>query len=140
MIDTAFDQAQARDPGHARTWVALVDGDPHQIRLLQTQAARRGATTHIVCDLDHVIEYCWLGARCLHAPDDPDAEQQVAAWVLGLLACDLDQVTGDMTTRAAELPVDRRARLNAPPVTCPATARFCPRTRLWPRDGRSPPK
>ncbi|KAB2348590.1 hypothetical protein [Actinomadura rudentiformis] len=59
------------------------------------------ATIHIVCDLIHVIEYYWRAARCLH---DPDAEQQAAAWILGLLAGNLNQVTGDMTTRAAALP------------------------------------
>jgi hypothetical protein len=86
VIGTAFDQAEARDPDHARTWVVLVDGDSHQIRLLQTEAARRSVAIHIVLDLIHVLEYCWRAARCLHAPGDPAAEQQVAGWALGLLA------------------------------------------------------
>ncbi|WP_127938333.1 hypothetical protein [Nonomuraea polychroma] len=47
-------------------------------------------TIHIVCELIHVLEYCWRAARCLHAPDDPAAEQQMAAWVLGLLAGNID--------------------------------------------------
>ncbi|GAA2610185.1 hypothetical protein SMC26_44510 [Actinomadura fulvescens] len=93
--------------------MALVDGDPHQITLLQAEAARRGVRIHIVCDLIHVLEYCWRAARCLHTADDPDAEQQVAAWVLGLLAGNLTQVIDDMTTRAAAVPADRRAGLDA---------------------------
>lgn len=111
VIATAFDQAEARDAAHARPWVVLVDGDPHQIRLLQAEAARRGVTIHIVCDLIHVLEYCWRGARCLHAADDPAAEERVAGWALGLLAGNTDQVIADMTTRAAALPTDRRGGL-----------------------------
>lgn len=108
VIRTAFDQATARDSAHARAWVALVDGDHHQIHLLRAEAARRGVTIHIVCDLIHVLEYCWRGARCLHTADDPAAEQRVAVWALGLLAGDIDQVIDDMAIQAAGLPVGRR--------------------------------
>jgi CheY-like chemotaxis protein len=111
VIGTAFDQAEARDSGHARTWVVLVDGDPHQIRLLQAEAARRGVTVHIVCDLIHVLEYCWRGARCLHTADDPAAEERVAVWALGLLAGNTDQVIDDMKSQAAAIPADRRGGL-----------------------------
>lgn len=113
VIATAFDQATARDGAHARTWVVLVDGVPHQIALLQAEAARRGVRIHIVCDLIHVLGYCWRAARCVHDADDPAAEQQVAAWALGLLAGHTDQVIDDMTTRAAALPADQRSRLQA---------------------------
>ncbi|WP_433191215.1 ISKra4 family transposase [Actinoallomurus sp. CA-150999] len=113
VIACAFDQAGARDAAHARPWVVLVDGDPHQIRLLQAEATRRGATIHIVCDLIHVLEYCWRAARNLHTADDPAAEQRVAAWALGLLAGNTDQVIDDMTTQAAALPADRREGLQA---------------------------
>ncbi|MFF5212661.1 hypothetical protein [Streptosporangium sp. NPDC000396] len=111
VIRAAFDQADSRDSVHARTWVVLVDGDPHQIRLLHTEAARRSVTINIVCDLIHVLEYCWRGARCLHAADDPAAEQCVAAWALGLLAGNIDQVIDDMNDRAAAVPTDRRGGL-----------------------------
>ncbi|WP_267594768.1 hypothetical protein [Carbonactinospora thermoautotrophica] len=71
VIGTAFDQAEARDGTHARTWVVLVDGDPHQIQLLQAEAARRAVAIYIVCDLIHVLEYCWRGARSLHTATTP---------------------------------------------------------------------
>jgi hypothetical protein len=31
MIAAAFDEAEARDPAHLRTWVVLVDGAEHQL-------------------------------------------------------------------------------------------------------------
>ncbi|WP_231509751.1 hypothetical protein [Streptosporangium roseum] len=113
VIGIAFDQAEARDVAHARTWVVLVDGDLHQVRLLRAEAARRGVAVHIVCDLIHVLEYCWRGARRLHAADHPAAEERVAAWALGLLAGNTDQVVDDMAARAAALPADRRGGLKA---------------------------
>ena len=44
MIAAAFDQAEARDPGHRRTWVVLVDGAEHQLDLIRAEAARRDVT------------------------------------------------------------------------------------------------
>jgi hypothetical protein len=38
VISSIFDEAQRRDPTHARTWVALVDGAKHQIDRIQAEA------------------------------------------------------------------------------------------------------
>lgn len=48
VIAQIFDQAQRRDPGHTRTWVALVDGNRHQIDQITAQAAARGVDIAIV--------------------------------------------------------------------------------------------
>jgi hypothetical protein len=56
VIAAAFDQAEARDPAHRRTWVVLVDGAGHQLDLIRAEAARRSVTIHIVIDLIHVLE------------------------------------------------------------------------------------
>ena len=45
MIAAAFDEAEARDPHHLRTWVVLVDGAEHQLALIRAEAARRGVTS-----------------------------------------------------------------------------------------------
>src|SRR5262249_7689852 len=37
-IGKVFDEADRRDPGHRRTWIALVDGDIYQLGLIQDQA------------------------------------------------------------------------------------------------------
>lgn len=74
-----FDQAEARDPDHRRTWVVLVDGARHQLDLIRAEAARRGVTLTIVVDIIHVLEYLWGAAWSLHESGDPAAE----AWVAG---------------------------------------------------------
>ena len=63
VIATAFGEAEARDPGHLRTWVVLVDGAEHQLDLIRAEAGRRGAEIHIVIDLIHVFELSTVSAR-----------------------------------------------------------------------------
>jgi hypothetical protein len=100
MITAAFDEATARDPGHHRTWVVLVDGAEHQLALIHAEAARRGAAIHVVIDLIHVLEYAWKAAWSLHAPGDPAAEDWVAVKALAILAGDSDRVARDITAEA----------------------------------------
>ena len=86
VIAAAFDEAEARDPAHLRTWVVLVDGAEHQLGLIRAEAARRGAEIHVVIDLIHVLEYIWKAASSLHNAGDPAAEDWVAARALAVLA------------------------------------------------------
>ena len=76
-IAAVFDQAERRDPGHARPWIALVDGDRHQIEVIRGQAAARGITVTILVDFIHVLEYLWKAAWCFCPPRDPAAEDWV---------------------------------------------------------------
>jgi hypothetical protein len=84
-IGKVFDEADRRDPGHLRTWIALVDGDIYQLGLIQAQAAARGITLAIVIDFIHVLEYLWKAAWCFHAPRDPAMEDWVTAQGLDIL-------------------------------------------------------
>jgi hypothetical protein len=68
-VGKVFAEAEHRDPGHARTWVALVDGDIYQLGLFQAAAAARGITLVIVIDFIHVLEYLWKAA-CRHLVQD----------------------------------------------------------------------
>ena len=45
-ISKVFDYAERRDPGHQRTWVALADGDIHQLGLIQAEARARRHSGH----------------------------------------------------------------------------------------------
>src|SRR6266571_262606 len=100
VIAAAFDQAEARDPQHHRTWVVLVDGAEHQLDLIRSQAQRRGATIHIVIDLIHVLEYIWKAAWCLHAAGDPAAEDWVAVKALAVLAGDSARAAAEISAEA----------------------------------------
>jgi hypothetical protein len=53
VVTAIFDEADRRDPTHQRTWVALVDGNVHQIMRIQAEATCRNVTVVIVIDLVH---------------------------------------------------------------------------------------
>jgi hypothetical protein len=110
VIAAAFDEAEARDPGHLRTWVVLVDGAEHQLDLIRAEAARRNAEIHIVIDLIHLLEYIWKAAWGLHDAGDPAAEDWVAVKALAMLAGDSVRVAEEVTAEvgSAGLAVSRR--------------------------------
>ena len=103
-IAVLFDQAERRDPGHARPWIALVDGANHQIDVITAEAARRGITITILIDFIHVIEYLWKAAWCFHPARDPAAEDWVAAQGLAILHGQAAEVISRIEAAAAADP------------------------------------
>lgn len=85
VIADAFAEAHRRDPDHAKTWVALVDGNATQLALLQDTARRAGVRLTVVLDVMHVAEYLWRAALAFHAEDSPDREAWVGARLLAVL-------------------------------------------------------
>lgn len=83
-IHDLFAQAHARDPQHRRRWVALVDGNNHQIERIRAEAAALGVEVTIVIDIVHVLEYCWRAAEDLHRSQGARAlwVQQAARQIL----------------------------------------------------------
>jgi hypothetical protein len=103
-IGKAFDEAERRDPGHARTWIALVDGDIHQMSLVRAQAAARGAAVTVLVDFIHVLEYLWKAAWCFHSPRDPAMEDWVTAQGLDILHGRVPEVTARIRRLAEDHP------------------------------------
>ena len=143
-IGKIFDEADRRDPGHRRTWIALVDGDIYQLGLIQDQAAPRGITVTILADFIHVLEYLWKAAWCFHAPRDPAMED----WVITQAQDILHGRTPTVITRIRQLAADapaqarRRAREDHPQDRAlPGRQAALPRLPAlpWPAAGRSPP-
>jgi hypothetical protein len=104
-ISWLLDEAGHRDPGYARDWIALVDGDNHQIRLIEAEAAARGITgITILIDLVHVLEYLWKAAWAFHQPRDPAIETWTITQALDILHGRAADVTGRIARLAAEHP------------------------------------
>ena len=85
VIANVFEEAQRRDPGHRRTWVALVDGNSRQIDRIKAEAKKLKAKVTILVDLVHVLEYLWGSAWCFFEEGDPDAEAWVQEKALAVL-------------------------------------------------------
>lgn len=116
VIGEAFQEALRRDPDRTKRWVALVDGNATQLRLLQAAAREHGVALTIVLDVIHVLEYLWKAAWVLHREGTPEAE----SWVRERLACVL---RGEASTVAAGMrrSATRRglaARIRGPVDTC----------------------
>ena len=77
VIAGMLNEADRRDPDHKRRWVALVDGNNHQIDRIKTEARKRKVKVPIVVDFIHVLEYLWSGCWCFFEEGDPAAERWV---------------------------------------------------------------
>ncbi len=65
VVARMFAEADRRDPGHERTWIALADGNTHQLNRIRAEAAARGITVTIICDLCRARNYADShGRRC----------------------------------------------------------------------------
>lgn len=99
-IAAAFDQAQARDRDHVRTWVVLVDGARHQLDLIRAEADRRGITVQVLLDIVHVSEYVWAAAHSFHRPGTPAAEAWVAGHLTTILHGRASRAAAEITAQA----------------------------------------
>jgi hypothetical protein len=118
VLRDVFDEAERRDPSHTRTWVALVDGNNHQIDRIHTEAADRGIEVTIIVDLVHVLEYLWGAAWCFFEEADPSAETWVHDRALAILHGNAREVAAGIRRRATTIGLSRSKRIKAD--TCAA--------------------
>jgi len=102
VIEDAFREAQRIDPEHRLDWVALVDGNRDQLRLIQQAARRHRVKVTILLDVVHVLEYLWKAAYCFCA----EASREAESWVtdrlrLLLTGHDPSQVAAGSTMSAS---------------------------------------
>ena len=113
VVARVFDEAQRRDPGHLRPWVALVDGNNHQIDRIKAEATARKVDVPIVVDFVHVLEYLWKAAWCFFAEGDAGAEAWVADKALAVLNGQASTVAASVRRKATCLRLDAAKRANA---------------------------
>jgi len=118
VIADVFEEASRRDPDKARDWVALVDGNRHQIDRINAEATARGIEVSIVVDLVHVLEYLWKAAWSFHAEGDPAAEESVQEKALEVLRGKATIVAAAIQRKTTALGLEAPARKNAD--TCAA--------------------
>jgi hypothetical protein len=112
VVGAVFDEAERRDPRHRRRWVALVDGNAHQIDCIRAQAAQRDIDVAVVIDFIHVLEYLWGAAWCFFPEGDPAAEHWVHDRALAVLGGNATDVAAGIRRRAtaARLSKDKRRK------------------------------
>ena len=141
VIAAAFDEADRRDPGHAR--MDRPGGRGQQpARPSPPRPPRRGITLAIVIDFIHVLEYLWKAAWCFPAPGDPAMEDWVIAQALDILHGRTARTCARIRRRAEHRgyrPASTPRSAAKPRPTC-RTSRPSWTTRgPWRTAGRSPP-
>jgi len=113
VVGRVFDEADRRDPGHDRRWVALVDGNRHQIDCIEAQAEERKVSVAVVVDLIHVIEYLWGAVWCFFAEGDTAAEDWVKDRALAVLEGKAREVAAGIRRRATTAGLSKPKRKKA---------------------------
>lgn len=113
VVTAIFDEADRRDPRHRRQWIALVDGNNHQIERMGAEAADREISVTIIIDIIHVLEYLWGAAWCFFAEGDAAAETWVRAKALAILEGNAVQVAAGIRRRATTTALGAARRRSA---------------------------
>ena len=113
VVKRIFDEADRRDPRRQRTWVALVDGNNHQIDRIQAEARARQVRVPIVVDFIHVLEYVWKAAWCFFAEGDTKAEAWVRKQATAILEGHAGQVAAAIRRKAVRECFDPASRTAA---------------------------
>ena len=101
VVATAFAEADRRDPDRERTWIALADGNTHQIARIRAEAAARGIAVTVIIDFIHVIERLWTAAWCFLPEASPDAAPWVRARAAAILGGRAGEVAAGIRGTAA---------------------------------------
>lgn len=110
VIAEAFDEAARRDPNRKKQWVALVDGNNAQIRILRRIAKKKDINLTIIVDIIHVIEYLWDAGRAFHPESGPELENWVRHRLLGVLHGKAGLMAGGMRRSATRKQLTAEAR------------------------------
>ena len=113
VIGAVFDEAERRDPDHDHDWVALVDGNRHQIDRIEVEAAARGVGVSVLVDWVHVLEYIWSAAWSFFAEGDPAAQDRVHDKAIDVLSGRACIVAAAIRRKATTRGLDPSARRNA---------------------------
>ena len=113
VIGQMFQEAARRDPERKRPWVALVDGNNHQIDRIKKEARKRKVKVTILVDCVHVMEYLWDAAWCFFNEGDPAAERWVQEKARAVLDGQASTVAASIRRKATRLALEQAKRKNA---------------------------
>ena len=116
VIEEAFREALDRDPGGEKSWVSVVDGNEHQLNVLEELAEKHGVHFTIILDIIHVLEYLWKAGHALAAEGSDELEYWVLERLGRILEGRVSQVAAGMRRSATRRGLRKNQR--APVDTC----------------------
>ncbi len=112
VIEEAFLEALQRDPEQIRQWVILIDGLPHQIKLIKKLMKRLNVKATIVMDFIHVLEYLWKAAWCFFDKGDEAVEEWIAEKSVNILNGHCSQVAKGLRISATKRKITDRTNID----------------------------
>lgn len=112
VIEEAFAEALQRDPEQRRQWVVLIDGLPHQIKLIKKVMKRLNVKARVIMDFIHVLEYLWKAAWCFFDKGDNAVEEWIAEKAVSLLNGQCSQVAKGIRLSATKRGLVNRANVD----------------------------
>ncbi len=110
VFGEVFREAKLRDPEYKKRWVALVDGNKTQLKLLKSFARSNGIILTIVLDSIHVKEYLWRAVPAFHEEGTLAAEKWVLDRFLEVLKGNAGLVAGGIRRSATKRGVEGKNR------------------------------
>ncbi len=110
VIGEAFKEALHRDPNKQRTWVGLVDGNEHQIKVIKKLARKYGVAVTLILDFVHVTEYVWKAAFAFHPEGSKEAEEWVSTYLYDILNGRCSYVAAGMRRSATKRGLSKQRR------------------------------
>jgi hypothetical protein len=112
VIEEAFQEALLRDPEQQRHWVILIDGLPHQIRLINRVMKRFNIKATVVMDFIHVLEYLWKAAWCFFEHGDEAVEDWISQRAIKILKGQCEQVAKGIKISATKRKLTQRGNVD----------------------------
>ena len=110
VIKEAFREARMRDPEGRKQWVALVDGNETQLRILTQWFQNEGYHPMIVVDFIHVAERVWKAGLDFHGEGTQKLETWVTTRLLAILRGRSSHVAAGMRRSATIHSLNKEAR------------------------------
>jgi len=112
VIEAGFLEALQRDPTQQREWVVLIDGHPHQLKLIKRVMKKHKVKATIIMDFIHVLEYVWKAAWCFYEKGDANVEAWVESKALKILEGQGNQVAKGMRISATKRGITKRENID----------------------------
>lgn len=112
VIEEAFGEALLRDPRQQRRWVVLIDGLPHQIKLIKRVMKRLKVKATVVMDFIHVLEYLWKAAWCFFDKGDEAVEKWISQRAIKILNGQCVQVAKGIRISATKRKLSNRENVD----------------------------
>jgi hypothetical protein len=116
VLEEAFREALDRDPDREKSWVSVVDGNAHQMHILEDLAEKHGVHLTIILDVIHLLEYLWKAGHAFAAEGSDELELWVLERLERILEGRASQVAAGMRRSATKRDLGKSQR--APVDTC----------------------